>query len=184
MTDIRKRNLEILRMSRDGARNRDIARRFKIHPSNIGGILRRFAEKERLELKIKRLREEMRRADDLDRTWPTADLVGGLQLMKTPRKALIGHFESRGDYVISLRSLMEVAIRERNEPDAIFKDTALYAIRNIGIKGFWTTIHGISQLVEGERCRREWEHRLDYLRRVREIRGEFPYASEPSPDRL
>lgn len=174
MRDIRKRNLQILQMSRDGIRHGEIARIVRLSRTNIDGIVCRLVSEEELERKISRLREEMRRDDDLDQEWITTDLLDALRLMTVTRKALSKLFESRE--VISLRNLMDVTILEMDDPKLAFRITKLLEVRYIGKKGFWSIIHGISHLVPGERCRREWEQRLDRLRHVWGISGEFPYS--------
>ena len=166
MRNIRERNLQILRLSREGRRHRDIADLFGIVSSNVDGIVRRLRAAEELARKITLLREEMARADDLDREWPTSDLLDAIQPLTAARKALLGYFEAQSAATISLRTLMDLAIFEVEDPTAPYRITKLLQLRHIGQKGFRSVIRGMSRLIDGKRCRREWEQRLNTLRRV------------------
>ena len=75
--------------------------------------------------KISRLREDIRRTDDLDQEWPTAHLVDGLGRMTATRKALVEVFQAQEATVISLRILMYVAILESEDPKSEYRITKL-----------------------------------------------------------
>ena len=170
-TDLQHRNQQILHMSRAGMTSREIARYFGITCTRVDQIVRRLKAEEELECKIGKLGAEMRCADDLDKEWLIADLLDALRLRTATRKALIVHFGTHEGGTISLRRLMDVASAEVTLPWSGELWPKLLTVRHIGGKGYRSIINGIGGLQLGQNCRREWEQRLERLRRGWRISG-------------
>lgn len=131
------------------------------------------------------LLEEIRRADDLDRPWPAADLVGALHLPTVTSTALKRHFESTENPTTSLRNLMDLAISDAPDPRPGYMITPLLDLRCVGTKGFWSVINRLTELNLGESCRRYRQEKLAILQRSRRMKGPGPCSwSKPIAPRL
>jgi hypothetical protein len=107
---IPERNLQILRMRKDGIPQGEVARRFNLSPSRIYLIEKRDAADRSLAERRTQLREEIRVSDNLERMWPVEDLVDAAGLMLVTRKRLMDHFVAARKRKISLRELMDMCL--------------------------------------------------------------------------
>ena len=174
MSNLRKRNLQILKMSRAGAGHRAIARRFNRSRSSIDIIVRQLQEDEQQAKRNTQLLESIRRADDLDRRWPVTDLIAALRLLSVTRMVLLRHFEECGTDTVSLRTLMNWAMPEPDSPDARSGVPPLLKIRGVGKKGFWSVVTQITALDLGDRSNQEWGQKLAKLKFAWKITGALP----------
>ena len=174
MSNLRKRNLQILKMSRAGAGHRTIARRFNRSRSSIDVIVRRLQEDEQQAKRNTQFLESIRRADDLDRRWPVPGLIAALRLLSGTRTALLRHFEECGTDTVSLRTLMNWAMPEPASPDGQSGLTPLLKIRGVGKKGFWSVVIQITALDLGDRSNQQWGQKLAKLKLAWKITGALP----------
>ena len=175
MRNIRKRNLQILEMSRAGKSHRAIARRFNRSRSSIDIIVRQLQEDEQQVKRNTQLLESIRRADDLDRRWPVPGLIAALRLLSGTRTALLRHFEECGTDTVSLRTLMNWAMPEPASPDGQSGLTPLLKVHGVGKKGFWSVVIQITALDLGNRSNQAWGQKLAKLKLAWKITGALPF---------
>jgi hypothetical protein len=162
--DIKKRNQEIVTMSREGVSHAEIARQFRLSSSSIDLIVRKAEENRWLAEKNARILAEIRGADDLDQLWPTGDLFDVLTLPAATKKIILKAWEDKAQ--ISLRDLMELAATDVDDrPDAVAMPSIL-RLRGIGKKNFCSFIDRMTNLDFGPRCNAEWQWRVDQLNRL------------------
>ena len=77
MRNLRRRNLHIFEMARQGHGHSQIARSFNLSRRSVQVILRAFDERQHLAQRSAKLLEELRQADNLDAKWPTEELIDG-----------------------------------------------------------------------------------------------------------
>lgn len=116
MRNLRRRNLHILEMARQGNGHSQIARSFNLSRRSIQVILRAFDERRQLAQRSAKLLEELRQADNLDAKWPTEELIDAIRPLTVTRTALVRHFQSKQAHTLSLRDVMDLAISETDDP--------------------------------------------------------------------
>lgn len=166
MNAIRKRNEQIVQLLDQGVSRRALARQFSLTPSRIALIQREVAGEKSLNARRARLREQIRQADDLDKTWPIIDLIDALWLIVITRVRLIAHFEELHKSQMTLRQFMDSLITE--SPDAASGSMAvpLLQVKGIGKKGFYSVIAEMAETDLGLRCNQEWHRRMIKLQRL------------------
>ncbi|MBN1857745.1 hypothetical protein JW848_00905 [Candidatus Bipolaricaulota bacterium] len=177
----KKRNEQIVQMSQAGETHAEIARQFKLSRSSIDIIVRRSEEERQLAERSDRILEEVHRADDLDKKWPSVDLIDALRLTATTRNALLKHLRSVGTEEISLRGLMDQVISGLDDKRPSYLVTPLLDLRCIGKIGFFSVVDQLSNLSLGKNCDKEWKKKILILRRCSRLVGTRPGSwSEPA----
>jgi len=161
----KKRNEQIVQMSQTGETHAEIARQFNLSRLSIDIIVRRSEEERQLAEKNARILEEIRRTDDLDKKWPSVDLIDALRLIAMTRRALLKHFKRVGTEEISLRELMDQAISGLDEKRPGYLLTPLLDLKCVGKIGFFSVVNQLSNLSLGKNCDKEWKKRIVILRR-------------------
>jgi transposase len=183
MRKVQERNLQIVEMSRAGAPHAAIARQFNLSRSSVDVIVHKFEEQRQLAERSTRLRDEIRQADDLDREWPTGDILTALGLSTMTATALAKPFEQEATKTTT-RCLMDLAVPVGDPSSSGDPFVGLIRVRFVGKRGFWSVIHGIAHLV-GHRCDQEWQRRMILLRHRWQINGPLPYSrpklASPTP---
>jgi transcriptional regulator len=159
--DIKKRNQLIVRMSREGVPQAEIARQFRLSAGNIGLIVRKAEEDRKLADKSARLSAEIRDTDDLDKLWPTGELIDVLTLPAGTKKIILKAWEEKAQ--ISLRDLMDLGVSETDDQQERFAMTPILRLRGIGKKNFRSFIDRVTELDLGRRCNAEWQWRMQRL---------------------
>ena len=166
MNATRKRNQQIVQMREQGILRRDVAQKYGLTPERIRMIEREAAAEKSLAERRARLREEIRKADDLDKPWAVADLLDALWLVPVARIRLLEHFaEKIRQTQISLRELMDLVISDANDSELTFASTPMLGIRGIGRFGYHSVIAELTEMDLGPGCNEEWRGRLIKLKR-------------------
>ena len=156
---IQKRNLEIVRMRKEGVPPKEVARRFRLSRSRIQQIERRAADDESLAERRATLWVQMRAADDPEKMWPVHDLMDASITTRLAKIQLLKHFARTGQTEISLRALMDMCLQPPRNPDASGLPPLLRIV-GIGRRCFWSVADGLTNTDLGNRCNEEWQNRL------------------------
>ncbi len=176
MRNLKERNLRIVGMAETGMTQTVIAKRFRVSHSLIGIILKKHEVEQVTKAKRREIRKRMLEADDLERLWPTEQLLCAIGPMLMTWNALDRYFKKIGRTEISLREMMDMIVPEE---DPRFGPDLIRAVDFVGKYGFWSVVHQLNSMDLGAKCNTEWRRRLDLLCKRWKITGEFPYHGEP-----
>ena len=123
--------------------------------------------------------ENIRKADDPNKKWKVNYVIQALRPKNITANALIHHFEWSGVPAVTLRELMDLAIPQKNHPKAGYLITPLLDVRCVGVEGFWSVVHCLTESDLGEKCNEEWRKRLARLRQSSRIVGAQRTWSKP-----
>ena len=177
------RDTRIRQMGEAGASEKEIALAFGMSREAVRLVFRKIEADEAGIQKSREILQEFRRADDLDKKWKVADVLGALLLMTTTRTALRRWFEWDRVERTSLREFMELVISEKRHEKPGYLIAPLLDMRCVGVKGFWSAVRRLTESDLGELCNREWRNRLGRLshssRIVGDWRGAWSKPCEP-----
>lgn len=156
MNNSRNRNELILRRRRLGDPRREVAREFGLSVSRISAIEREAAEAKSLAARRARVREEMVRADDLDKAWPVASIVEALGLPVIFRVRLLDYFEESGKEQISLREFFSMVVAPSPETAPRFQPIPILRVWGVGRIGRRRVIAALQSLDMGRQSNEAW----------------------------
>ena len=107
---------------------------------------------------------------------PVEGMVDAIGVMVVAKKRLMDHCVTVGKKEISLRELMDMCLDVPVEGRE-FMMPPLFRVRGVGIIGFWSGVNGLTKLDLGERCKEEWQKRLQMVKRNMSVIGPTPYSS-------
>jgi hypothetical protein len=165
MTDLAERNRRILQRKAEGASQRVIAREFGLSPSRIGLVVRADQRERERQGRHARMVDILRQCDDPDRRWRGSHLLDLFVPMTTTRRGLKLHFKARRINAMSLREFMNVLVPDADEFPSDSWAPPIFAVRQVGKKGFGCIIRRLSEVDLGPRCRAPWNQKLDRLKR-------------------
>lgn len=150
------RNQVILQRRQRGASRREVAREFGLSIARIAAIEQEDAQAKALAARSARMEEEMRRANDLDKAWPVADLVEALGLPVIFRMRLLDHFGRGCKTQLSLRELFDLVVAPTAETSPGFRPIPLLQVWGVGKIGRRHVITALAGLDMGRRCNTAW----------------------------
>lgn len=158
---LHKRNAEIFQERNSGKTYRDIASNFGLSPERIEQIVKRYHAENEQEKRSSNLVADIRKADDIDKKWPTETLLHGLHFSWLAKRCLTKYFESSKLTEISLKELMDFLICDyEGIPSDIREVCPVFIQVNAGWKTFWALMSFFSEQNFGLSFTAEWDKRL------------------------
>lgn len=143
----------------------DVARNFGITCGRVGMIERQAQAEKAMGERRARLRQQIREADDLDKSWAITDLIDALWLIPGARTALLDHFEQTQQTHVTLREFIDLATADPTGNETEYVSVPLLRIRGIGKRGCYSVLAELTEMDLGQRCNAEWSNRLNGLKR-------------------
>jgi len=166
MIDYEERNLEILKMRKEGKSFRELSRLFGISFERIRQIVFRSELGKEIQEKSEKIRECFRSSDDIEKRWPKDIMLVGLLFPKTVTWRLRRYFEGHDIQEISLKDLMDFLIRDKKRRSTnLFEVVPALRRNHFGRKTVHTMIKHLSEQDLGDSFNIEWDKRLESLRR-------------------
>lgn len=150
------RNALILQRRQRGVSCREVAREFGLSVARIRAIEREAAEAKSLAARCTRVREEMCRADDLEKAWPVADMVEALGLPVLFRVRLLAYFEESGKEQLSLRELFNLVVLPTAEVSPEAWTIPILRVWGVGKIGLRYVLAALADLDMGRHCNEAW----------------------------
>jgi hypothetical protein len=173
---IEERNRQILGLRKEGVSMKEVARKLGLSPSRIYLVEKQDAADRSFAERRAKLQEEIRTADDLDKMWPSEDLIDALGLIVVMKKRMLDHFVQTGKNQMSLRELMDMCLDSPIE-GRDWMSPALLRVWGVGKKGFWSVVNGLTHVHWGDRCNQQWQTRLVKVKQEHGVKGPTPYSS-------
>ena len=171
---LRKRNDEIVRKRKAGATYRAISSEFGLSPGRIQQIVQESIIEKKCQERSAKLVGEIRRFDEINKSWPTETLINDLQLPWKGRQCLRNHFCCHKTDEISLKNIMDFLIPNFEEiPDNFYEACPAFKQNNVGHKTYYGLIHFFSEQDFGHAFQIEWMIRLRKLMRCLKERGSY-----------
>ncbi len=157
----RERDWEIYCQRQEGFATADLAAEYGLTRQRIQMIEREVeAEKALLERRA-RVREQIRQADDLQRSWPVEDLLAALIVSARTRRVLGQHYTNHGQQAISLEGVFELVFLETGKSKSInLQNSALLAMPGLSNKSFWWVVSSLTKMDLGQHCNVAWKKKL------------------------
>ena len=164
MIDYEKRNLEILRMRKEGKNLRQLSSRFGISVERIGQIVLCYELGKEIQEKSEKIRERFRSVDDIEKKWPNDIIIVGLLFPKMVTWRLKKYFKSDDIQELSLKDLMDFLILDKKRgPTDLFEVVPAFKENQFGRKTVYAMIKHLSEQDLGDSFNSEWEKRLESL---------------------
>ena len=159
MIDYEKRNLEVLRMRKEGKSLRQLSNRFGISVERIEQIILCYELGKEIEEKSEKIRERFRSVDDIGKKWPEDIIIVGLLFPKMVTWRLKKYFERHDIQEISLKDLMDFLILEKKRrPTDLFEVVPAFKENQFGRKTVYVMIKHLSEQDLGDSFNSEWEN--------------------------
>ena len=166
MVDYEKRNLEILRMRKEGQSLRQLSSSFGLSFERIRQIILRYEFVRKTEERAEKIKKRFRSSDDIEKKWPTVTVIAGLLFPKTVTWRLKRYFERHNMQQISLKDLMDFLILDKKRrPTDLFEIVLVSKESQFGRKTAYAMIKHLSEQDLGDSFNTEWEKRLESLGR-------------------
>ena len=165
MTPTKRRNLQIVKMCQEGKSQADVSRLLGLSPTRVYQVVRQFRIDQESARKRSQLMHDIQVVDDLDRQWPTDDLLDALSLIAVTRTALGGHLLGRRVTTLSLRELMDMLVPRKTDSDPNRTSLPILSVCGVGSYGVRSLVARITALDLGKRCKHEWQLRLTEIER-------------------
>ena len=176
MINYEKRNLEIMKMKKEGENLKQLSGRFGLSVERIRQVVLCYEFRKEVQEKSEEIRERFRSADDIDRKWPTDNIIVGLLFPEKVTWRLKRYFKSAHIQEISLKDLMDflILVKKRRSTD-LFEVVPAFKQKHFGRKTVYAMISHLSEQDLGNSFNTEWDKRLESLGRYFERTGhDFP----------
>lgn len=157
--DINERNLKIISLSENGISTKDIAKEFKLTKNRIDQIVSRHKTEKEISEKSKKLTNQIKQSNNMDKKWPVIDLINILHLSSRSSGLMIKYFSSENKIEISLNESVSSLT-----PRDIDSKYTLYSIpimkqKQLGKKLYREIINRLSIVDFGEAFNVLWQDR-------------------------
>ena len=166
MSNLKKRNSEIIQTRNKGATYQETADLFGLSRERVRQIITRSELEEEQRLQSEKILAIIKTTDDIKKKWPTNFLIDGFQFPKKTTWALNKYFERHNIIQFSLSDFMNllVAENELHETDLWMNVPALKE-KWVGRKTYASLVEYLSQYDLGNDFNTEWEKRKIKLMR-------------------
>jgi hypothetical protein len=166
MSNLKKRNSEIIQTRNKGATYQEIADLFGLSRERVRQIILRSELEKKQRLQSEKILAILRATDDINKKWPTNFLVDGFQFPKKTTWALNKYFERHNIIQLSLLDLMNLLIAEKelHETDLWMNVPALKE-KWMGRKTYASLVEYLSKYDLGHNFNTEWGNRIKKLKR-------------------
>lgn len=151
MTDIQKRNEQILKLLKAGASRRDLARGFDLSVASIAAIQKASKTEALFSLLRARILDELRKADGPEKLWPTADLIHALAFRPIFTTRLLQHFENIGKTELSFRELMDLTALSAGPGYQLPLVLGIRGVGKYGLRDFLKQVREIERQLQPEK---------------------------------
>jgi hypothetical protein len=178
MSNLKKRNSEIIQTRNKGATYQEIADLFGLSRERARQIIVRSELEKKQRLQSEKILAIIKITDDIKKKWPTNFLIDGFQFPKKTTWALNKYFERHNIIQLSLLDLMNflIAEKELHETDLWMNVPALKE-KWVGRKTYASLVEYLSKYDLGHNFNTEWEKRIKRLKRYSIKHDMFVFAA-------
>jgi hypothetical protein len=164
MSNLKKRNSEIIQKRNKGATYQEIADLFGLSRERVRQIIVRSELEKEQRLQSEKILAIIKITDDINKKWPTNFLIDGLKLPKKTAWALNKYFERHSIIQLSLLDLMNFLIPENDLNDTDFlMNVPAFKEKWVGGKTYASLVEYLSKYDLGHNFNTEWEKRIKKL---------------------
>ena len=164
MSNLKKRNSEIIQTRNKGATYQEIADLFGLSRERVRQIIVRSELEKKQKLQSEKILAIIKTTDDINKKWPTNFLIDGFQFPKKTAWALNKYFERHNTIQLSLLDLMNLLIAEKelHETD-LWMNVPAFKEKWVGGKTYASLVEYLSKYDLGHNFNTEWEKRIKKL---------------------
>ena len=167
---------DVVRITSQGLTYDEILDRYGVAPWRIGRVLHLPRNKAAYLVRSEQIREVVREANDIERSWPVEDLLCALAFVARADTCLRMYFDRHTVVSFSLREVMDWLIPVVEKPTELFDAMPAFRRRMVGSITYAAMIKGLSEANCGEAFETEWAERSIQLREYLVGTGKFyPY---------
>jgi predicted DNA-binding protein YlxM (UPF0122 family) len=164
MSNLKKRNSEIIQTRNKDATYQEIADLFGLSRERVRQIITRSELEEEQRLQSEKFLAIIKITDDIKKKWPTKFLIDGFQFPKKTAWALNKYFDRHNTIQFSLLDLMNFLIPENDLDDTDFwMNVPALKEKWVGGKTYASLVEHLSQYDLGHTFNTEWEKRIKKL---------------------
>jgi hypothetical protein len=166
MVDYEKRNLEILRMRKEGKSLRQLSSSFGVSFERVRQIILCSELGKEIEERAEKTKQCFRSLDDIEKKWPKDIIIVGLLFPKAVTWRLKKYFEGHDIQEVSLKDIMDLLIQDKKRrPTDLFEVVPAFKENQFGKITVYAMIKHLSEQDLGDSFNTEWDKRLESLRR-------------------
>jgi len=164
MSNLKKRNSEIIQTRNKGATYQETDDLFGLYRERVRQIITRSELEEEQRLQSEKILAIIKTTDDIKKKWPTNFLIDGFQFPKKTTWALNKYFERHNIIQFSLSDFMNllVAENELHETD-LWMNVPAFKEKWVGGKTYASLVEYLSKYDLGHNFNTEWEKRIKKL---------------------
>jgi len=161
-----ERNIEILRMRKEGATYQQIAQAANLSPERIRQIIAQADA----DVKREQMLHRIRLSNDINRNWPHNDLLSALGFSNRATSVLLKHFAAQGIQYLSLKELLDFLLPDEYSLDAYtMANLPVFRVKHLGSIIYASLVNRISGLNLGnafdDEVRRRKAKLMEYFKR-------------------
>jgi hypothetical protein len=164
MSNLKKRNSEIIQTRNKGATYQEIADLFGLSRERVRQIITRSELEEEQRPQSEKFLAIIKITDDIKKKWPTNFLIDGFQFPKKTTWALNKYFERHNIIQFSLFDFMNLLVAENELHDTdLWMNVPALKEKWVGRKTYASLVEHLSQYDLGHTFNAEWEKRIKKL---------------------